>query len=437
DWLKVFEDATGRDLAQFKLWYTDAGTPRLTVSEAWSDGTYTLTFHQKTPPTPGQDIKPPRVIPIAVGLLNPNGDEVVPTTILEMTEVTQSFRFEGLSSRPVPSILRGFSAPVVLERHADTKERAFLLAHDTDPFNKWEAGRALAKDVLTRMIVKGAEPSRSYIDALGAMLADEALDPAFRALCLRLPAEDDIAQTLHASGHVPDPDRIHAARGTLASAIAARLAGPLSATYNAMETPGPFSPDAGPAGRRALRLACLSFLTRNDGGDRAAALFESATNMTESAGALAQLIEAGRAGAALIAFHDRWKGNRLVIDKWFMLQAVHAAPAEAAGVAERLARHADFDWKNPNRFRALLGGLSANHAGFHAASGAGYRFYADWLLKLDPLNPQTAARMSGAFETWARYDADRQALVRSELDRILATPGLSRDLTEMAGRIRG
>ncbi|MDW4550404.1 aminopeptidase N [Defluviimonas sp. D31] len=437
DWLKVFEDATGRDLTQFKRWYTDAGTPRLAVTEDWLDGTYTLTFAQKIQPTPGQDVKAPRVIPIAVGLLNPNGDEVVPTTVLEMTEATQSFRFEGLAARPVPSLLRGFSAPVVLDRTVEPAERAFLLAHDTDPFNRWEAGRALAKDVLLTMIAGGAEPDGGFIDGLGRLLGDETLDPAFRALCLRLPSEDDLAQTLHDAGRVPDPARIHGERKRLATAIARRLETPLAGTYASMATPGAFSPDAASAGRRALRLACLGLLNRIDGGDRAAALYADAGNMTETAGALACLIEAGRGEAALNAFYDRWNGNRLVIDKWFMIQLLHSAPDKTAATAERLSQHPDFDWKNPNRFRALMGALSANHAGFHDASGAAYRFYADWLLKLDPVNPQTTARMSTAFETWARYDADRKALIRTELTRILHHPSLSRDTREMVTRILG
>jgi aminopeptidase N len=268
-------------------------------------------------------------------------------------------------------------------------------------------------------------------------LADDGLDPAFRALCLRLPAEDDLAQTLADTGRTPDPDRIHAARKDLARAIALRLERPLAATFEAMADLGPFSPDAAGAGRRALRVAALALLNHLDGGARAAALFDTATNMTERAAALACLIEADRAAEALAAFHDRWQGNRLVIDKWFMLQIVHAAPARAASVAGALAAHPGFDWKNPNRARALLGGLAANHAGFHAASGAAYRFYADWLLRLDPVNPQIAARLSTAFETWARYDADRRALVRAELERIRATPDLSRDLSEMTARILG
>mgnify|MGYP006285436655 CR=1 FL=1 len=187
DWLRVFEDATGRDLSQFKRWYTQAGTPRLSVEEDWQDGTYTLTFTQETPPTPGQPEKAPQVIPIAVGLLSPNGDEVVPTRVLEMTEARQSFAFEGLSAKPVPSILRDFSAPVVLERVTSRSERAFLMAHDTDPFNRWEAGRSLARESLMATIRKGAAPDADWLSGLAALLREESLDPAFRAQVTGLP----------------------------------------------------------------------------------------------------------------------------------------------------------------------------------------------------------------------------------------------------------
>lgn len=248
DWLTVFEDATGRDLAQFKLWYSEAGTPRLKVSDRFEDGRYTLEFEQVNPPTPGQPVKQPKVIPVAVGLLNPNGDEVLPTTVLEMTEPRQSFTFEGLGARPVPSILRGFSAPVVLERETSPEERAFLLAHDTDPFNKWEAGRALAKDVLARMVTGGAQPGPDWLEALARVAVDETLDPAFRALALRLPGEDDMAQTLHAAGHVPDPARINAARERMAGALAERLEPELGALIETLAEPGPFSPEARAAG---------------------------------------------------------------------------------------------------------------------------------------------------------------------------------------------
>lgn len=434
DWLAVFEDVTGRDLTQFKRWYTDAGTPRLTVEEAWDNGTYTLTFTQATPATPGQPDKAPRVIPIVLGLLGPNGDEVLPTTVLEMTKARESFRFPGLSAPPVPSLNRGFAAPVVLVRAGTAAERAFVMAHDTDPFTRWEAGRQLAREGLTAM-VRGGAPDAEHIDALGRILRDDGLDPAYRALCLRLPSEEEIAQALHESRHAPDPDAIHAARLKLAQALARRHEDALVRTYDAMQVPGPYAPDAAPAGRRALRLACLGLLSRIDGGARAEALFARADNMTESLGALACLLEAGRGEAATRAFGQRWHADRLVMDKWFSVQLAHAAPAAAPGLAARLAALPEFDWKNPNRFRALMGGLSANHAGFHQGSGAGYRFYADWLIRMDPVNPQTAARMSTAFETWPRYDAHRRALIRAELTRIAVRPDLSRDLTEMVTRL--
>lgn len=436
DWIKVFEDSSGRDLGQFMRWYTDAGTPRLSVTEDFKDGTYTLEFTQETKPTPGQPEKPARHIPIAVGLLSPNGDEVLPTTVLEMTEGTQRFTFPGLASRPVPSILRGFSAPVVLDRATTPAEQAFLLAHDTDPFNRWEAGRTLARQTLMAM-TQGAAPQAEYLDAVGRLIADESAEPAFRALCLRLPGEDEIAQALHEAGQIPDPQAIHAARGRLMDALATRHGVALAAIYDAMAVPGPYAPDAAPAGQRALRLAALHLLGRTDGGERARALFARADNMTETMGALAVLVAAGQATEALAAFRTRWADNRLVMDKWFMTQAALCPPEGAAELAQQLAADPLFDWKNPNRFRALLGGFAANHAGFHRADGAGYRFFADWLIRLDPLNPQTAARMSTAFETWARYDAGRQALIRAELARIAAQPGLSRDLSEMTARLLG
>ncbi|MEI4485862.1 aminopeptidase N [Frigidibacter sp. MR17.14] len=436
DWLQVFEDATGRDMSQFKRWYTDAGTPRLSVEEVYDAGTYTLTFTQNTKPTPGQDRKPPRVIPIAVGLLNPNGDEVLPTRVLEMTETTQSFRFDGLSARPVPSILRGFSAPVVLDRQVSEGERAFLLAHDTDPFNRWEAGRALAREVLVRMVADGAAPSAGLLAGLEAVATDATLDPQFRALCLRLPGEEDLAQALHDAGRTPDPDAIRAAREALAVALAERLSPRLGTMIADLAVTGDFRPDAEQGGKRALRMGLLALLSRLDHGAEAARIHAAARTMTESLGSLSCLLEAGRGAVELQHFHDRWAGNRQVIDKWFLIQPMHAAPGAAVAVAERLAKHADFDWKNPNRFRSLIGGLTANHAGFHAANGAGYRFLADWLIRLDALNPQTAARMSTAFETWTRYDADRRGQASEALARIAAAPGLSRDTAEMVGRIR-
>ncbi|MEL6509810.1 MAG: aminopeptidase N [Pseudomonadota bacterium] len=436
DWLKVFEDSTGRNLSQFKRWYSQAGTPRLTVTDSFADGTYTLTFTQTTPPTPGQDEKLPQVLPIAVGLLAEDGTEVAPTTVLEMTEATQSFTFDSLSTKPIPSILRGFSAPVILTRDTTATERAFLLAHDTDPFNAWEAGRALARETLLAMIQTGTPPQTAYLDALATMARDDARDPAFRALCLGLPSQDEIAQALVDAGETPDPEAIYDAVQTLRQMIAEHLQDLLPRLYAAHQVDAPYTPDAKQSGKRALANAALSYLTRVDGGVQAGAQYEAASNMTQQLAALACLIEAGKGDGAIADFYNQWREDRLVIDKWFGLQVSLAAPRDVADVAEKLTQHPDFTMKNPNRFRATLGALAMTPAGFHHASGNGYRVLADWLIKLDPLNPQTTARMCTAFETWPRYDADRQAKILAQIDRILAQDGLSRDSTEMLTRIR-
>ncbi|MDF1802764.1 aminopeptidase N [Thalassovita sp.] len=436
DWLQVFQDATGRDLSQFKRWYSQAGTPRISVKEAYEDGTYTLTFRQTTPPTPGQDQKDPRVIPIAVGLLNPNGDEVVPTTVLEMTQAEQSFAFEGLATKPVPSILRGFSAPVIVQRETTNAERAFLMAHDTDPFNKWESGRALARDGLIRMIRDGSTPDESYLEALTAVLRDDALDPAFRALATGLPSQDDLAQTLFDMGETPDPQAIWQALETLKQAMAQHMQDLLPRLYAQYQVEGVYQPDAAQSGARALANTALSLLTRLDGGAQAQKQYDAADNMTQQLAAFGCLLSAGKGQAATQAFYEQWQHDRLVIDKWFSMQIVQADPDQAVDVAAALTQHADFTMKNPNRFRATLGALAMSPAAFHHVSGKGYALLADWLIQLDPLNPQTTARMCSAFETWKRYDPARQSLIRSQLDRILAQDGLSPDTQEMVSRIR-
>ncbi len=437
DWLTVFEVATGRDLTQFKLWYKQAGTPRLHVTDDWDDGIYTLHFRQELPATPGQTDKQPMVIPVAVGLLGPNGDEVVPTRVLEVTETRQSFRLRGLGARPTPSILRNFSAPVILARTSPPEERAFLLAHDTDAFNRWEAGRSLAKEVLTAMVTGAEPPLGLYLDALATMLRDDGADPAFRALAMRLPGEDDLAQTLADAGLTPDPDAIHEACETLRQEIAEHLQDSLPRLSAEMVVDAPYQPDAEQSGKRALALELLKLTTRLDGGQAAATLFHDADNMTLSLGALGCLLDADRGADALTAFEARWHDDALVMDKWFAMQVAHAAPEKAAGVAEALTAHPAFSMANPNRFRAVFGALAMHPAGFHAKDGAGYRLLADWIVKLDPKNPQIAARMCSAFETWARYDGDRKGMMRDQLTRISRADNLSRDTSEMVGRILG
>ena len=437
DWLKVFEDVTGRDLTQFKRWYTQSGTPRIFVENSWADGTYTLTFTQETRPTPGQPDKAPQVIPIAVGLLGPNGDEVLPTTVLEMSEATQSFSFEGLAAEPVPSILRDFSAPVILERDLSNEENAFLLAHDTDPFNRWEAGRNLARATLIDIVTGGADPDASYLDGITTVLRDRSLDPVLRSQIMTLPSQSEIAQALQDRGTTPDPDAIYDAHETLKQRLAEHLQDLLPVLYAENQVDAPFSTEFDQVSKRDLACGLLGLLSRIDGGAQAARQYETADNMTLQLNALSSLLIAGKGEAELQAFYDQWKDDRLVMDKWFGLQVGHAAPDQAADTARKLTGHPDFTLTNPNRFRAVMGSLGMNHAGFHHANGAGYALMADKLIELDARNPQTTARMCAMFQTWRRYDAGRQAHARAALERIAGTEGLSRDTTEMVSRMLG
>ncbi len=437
DWLQVFEDSTGRDLSQFKRWYSQPGTPRVSVREDYDGDTFTLHLAQSTAPTPGEDDKQPQVIPVDLGLLNPNGDEVMPTQTLELTEAEQSFTFPGHATRPIPSILRGFSAPVILDHEIDNDRRAFLLAHDTDPFNRWEAGRMLARTSLLNSITQNAVPDPAYLDGLQAVLRDDTLDPAFRALMLGQPTQSELAGLLHDAGTTPDPEKINAVSEALRDAKATALADLLPGLYDANQVSGPFSPEAEPAGKRALANAALSLLSRSDGGKLAAQQYDNADNMTQQLAALSCLLDAGAGDTQLAAFEAQWSHDRLVMDKWFGLQIACANPEDTATTTKRLTQHSDFDMKNPNRFRAVMGMLAAHHAGFHHKDGAGYKLLTDWLIRLDPLNPQTTARLCAAFQTWKRYDADRQTLIKAQLQRIAALPNLSRDTTEMITRILG
>ncbi|EPX87178.1 aminopeptidase N [Rubellimicrobium thermophilum DSM 16684] len=435
DWLKAFEDATGRDLTQFRRWYAQAGTPRVRVeAEEWKDGRYTLTLSQHTPPTPGQPVKEPFVIPVAVGLLSPNGDEAAPTRMLELTEERQSFHWDGLGARPIPSILRGFSAPVILERERPEGEAAFLLAHDRDEFNRWEAAQALARRAI-RAVLEGGQPDPSWLPSLAAALRDEGLSPAYRALLMALPSEEETAASLHDEGRPVDPGAIHVAHEAIRDHLAAGLGDLLPLFHDAAQNGGPYSPDAQSVGRRSLGNAALALLVRREGPARAERQFAEADNMTQSVAALAALLSIGAGEAELAAFHDRWQHERLVLDKWFALQVAQARPEDAVAIAERLTRHPAFDWKNPNRFRSVLGALTGNPAGFHDPSGAGYRLLGSWLERLDGVNPQLAARSSGGFETWKRLEPRRRALAEAELQRLRALPRLSPDLAEMIDRM--
>ncbi len=435
DFRACFEQAMGTDLSQFARWWTDPGTPHVTVTEAWNKGTLTVTLAQNTSALDKD--WPARVIPLRTALMSPDGGEVVAEQLVQLTEAETTLTFADLPMRPLLSINRNFSAPIILHQDRSDSDLAALLAHDTDPFNRWNAGEQLVKGVLRRMILDGNAPDTGYLDGLLASLRDDTLDPAFRELLMSTPTEVETAIALHADGHTPDPDAIYLAHETLAQAKAEFLQDQLPVTYAAMQVEGPYRPDAAPSGKRTLANRVLGLITRLDGGKQARAQFAEANNMTLQIAALVALLANKHGQAELKAFEAQWSEDRLVMDKWFGMQVGTAPPEQAVATAAALTKHPAFTHTNPNRFRAVFGTFARHHAGFHRADHSGYTLLTDWLITLDALNPQTTARMVTAFESLDRYDADRQIGMRAALERVAATPDLSRDTEEMVSRILG
>ncbi len=448
DFVRALSDGSGADLSGFVEWYAQAGTPEVAVLDEYDadNRRYTLTLKQSTAATPGQPEKRPVPIPVAMGLLGPNGGEL-PTRlageiaahegerVLLLTEAEQQFVFEDVSVKPIPSLLRGFSAPVKLS--GVPRERFhFLAAHDTDPFVRWDSLQAYATEVILDAVALGGEPELTdgLADAMAATLAKAHDDPAFAAEALALPSEAYIADQMP----VADPDGIHTVRRAFRAAIGARLAEPLRATYEKLTDSGPYRVDGASIGRRALRNACLSYLAAagGEGIELAKAQFDEQGNMTDVLVALDALAASDNPyrEAALSAFHALWRDDDLVLDKWFSIQAMSPRPETVAEV-RILSRHPDFDLRNPNRVRALVGAFStANQVRFHDASGEGYRFLADIVIALDASNGQTAARLINPLGAWRRQNFARQSLMRGELERVLATPKLSRGTFEKASK---
>jgi len=447
NWVKCFEDACGRDLSQFRLWYRQAGTPVVEARGHYDAAakTYTLDLSQSLAPTPGQPEKKPLHIPVAVGLIGASGaslpltlegenDTGPETRVLELRERRQRFVFTGVEEEPLLSLGRGFSAPAIFKAPHTRHQRAVLMGKDSDPFNRWEAGQVLAAEI---MLGEAAPGDRAeYVAAIGDVLDRAMEDPAFAAQMLMPPTESELA----ARRTPVDPDAIHGARMALVRAIAAAHGARFAELYEATgDEGGHYSPDAASAGRRALRNACLRYLTAED--DEAAAgladaHYRTATNMTDMIVGLAALtrMESPRRDAAFTHFHDRFKADPLVMDKWMGLQAGSILPETVLAVRE-LMKHPAFDIRNPNRVRALIGAFSVNHLRFHQADGSGYALVGEVIRQLDPINPQVAARLAGSFESWRRYDPARQGLMRAELETIKTLPGISPNLFEIVGKM--
>jgi aminopeptidase N len=449
DFVAAMADASGVSLDKFRTWYDQAGTPEVSVDDAYDPDRkqYRLTIRQNTKPTPGQPEKHPVVIPVAMGLLDGNGQELETkltgettaksgTRVLLAGEAETTFTFEDVASPPVPSLFRGFSAPVKLSGISPERSR-FLAAHDTDPFVRWESGQQYAIRVLLDLIPVWHRGEHLTIDpglieAMSETLAQSDKDPAFVAEALSLPGEGFLADQMD----IADVDAIHAVRDAARMAVGESLRDRLRATYDRYTDTGAYSIDGAAIGGRSLRNTCLAYLSA--GGDPALAKqqFDTAGNMTDQLVALAVLtgIDCPERDAALAAFYAKWRDDPLVLDKWFSIQATSPLPDTVARV-RGLLTHADFDLRNPNRIRALVGAFAGgNQVRFHESKGEGYRLLADIVIQLDPSNPQVAARMVGALGQWRRMDASRQALMKAELSRILALPGLSTNTYEMVSK---
>jgi aminopeptidase N len=439
DFAQAMQDASGIDLSRFKVWYHQAGTPEVTVSDGYDAAArrYTLTFSQRTPPTPNEPDKPPQVIPIATGLLDSAGRQIAERLLL-LEQTKQSFAFDDVAEPPVPSLLRGFSAPVKLHG-VPLDQLRFLAAHDTDPFVRWESGQQYATRLLLDMVAslqRGETPvvEQGVIDAMTATLRQSDEDPAFAADALALPGEAFLADQMD----VVDVDAIHAARDAARAAIGRALQPELRATYQRLADSGEYRIDGASMGRRALRNTCLAYLAAADhagGAALAKTQFDARHNMTDVLAALAVLsaLDCPERHVALDTFHAAWRQDALVLDKWFAIQAMSPLPNTLDAV-RALAKYADFDLRNPNRVRALIAAFAANQVRFHAASGGGYRFLADTIIALDPMNSQVAARLVPPLGQWRRFDPARRALMQQELRRIVDTPNLSKGTYEQASR---
>nr|WP_100546831.1 MULTISPECIES: aminopeptidase N [unclassified Pseudomonas] len=457
DFVKAMEDASGIDLTQFKRWYTQAGTPRLEVSEAYDAAaqTYRLTFRQSCPATPGQSEKLPFVIPVALGLLDAQGVELPlrlqgesaaqgTSRVLSVTEAEQTFTFEGVAEKPLPSLLRGFSAPVKLHFPYSRDQLMFLMQHDSDGFNRWEAGQQLSVQVLQELIGQHQRGEALVLDqrlvaALRTLLEDDSLDQAMVAEMLSLPGEAYLTEI----SEVADVEAIHAAREFARKALADALFAPLWARYQTnreVSKATPYVAEAAHFARRSLQNIALSYLMLSEKPEVLVACvdqFDNADNMTERLAALAVLVNSPfqeEQGKALAMFADFFKDNPLVMDQWFSVQAGCPLPGGLERV-HALMQHEAFTLKNPNKVRALIGAFAnQNLINFHRADGAGYRFLADQVITLNALNPQIASRLLAPLTRWRKYGSARQALMKAELERILASGELSSDVYEVVSK---
>jgi aminopeptidase N len=468
DFVAAMEDASGVDLRQFRRWYSRAGTPRLKAEGCYDAEArrYTLTLTQSLSPTAYeqrlQDAglavdEGPLHIPVAFGLVLPDGRDGLGreypagTCVLSLTDVRQEFVFDNIPDIPVASLLRGFSAPVHLDFSQSDAELAHLMAYDSDPFNRWEAGQRLATRVLLAGVAGGAQGTAwipdAFIAAVGRVLDDGVRhDAALAAEALILPAEQVLAEEMASEGRLIDPEAIHLSRLALRRHLSARLRDRFETVCQALAPSSAYALDGLQVGRRALRNLALSYLAESDESylhesvmPRLLAQFNDADNMTDVIAALGTIanLDVGARSTLLADFYARWQDEALVVDKWLQVQATSRLPGTVMRVRE-LMGHRAFDIKNPNKVYALVRSFcAANPRHFHGADGEGYRLAADVILELQAMNPQVAARIARSFDRWRQFDGGRQRHARAELERIQRSGNLARDVAEVIGNALG
>ncbi|MEN8190840.1 MAG: aminopeptidase N, partial [Thermodesulfobacteriota bacterium] len=442
DFVAAMADGSGVDLELFKNWYSQSGTPRLKVEESWDEEKkiYSCTIYQSCPPTPGQDEKKPFHIPVDIALLGADGKELENSSwVLELKGEQLTFSRGGLVAKPLLSVLRSFSAPVIVESYHSREELCFLMAHDSDLFNRWEAANQLSETIILEAagkISEGEIPAleQSFVEAVRLILVDDDSDPALLARALSMPAETTLAQKMA----VIEPAHLHLARQFVRKQLALQLETEFLAVYEKNNRPGEYSLSPEEMGRRSLKNSCLSALMVEDSMCEryrgvAMAQYRSANNMTDRLAAfLCFMNDPGEERSRVIDdFYNLFKDDPLVMDKWLSLQA----GSNLAGCLEEvkaLEQHKIFSMANPNKVRALIGAfVSTNHYRFHEIDGSGYRFLGERILQLNKTNPQIAARLVTPFTAWRRYDETRQKLMQGELERIAGEKELSPDVYEL------
>jgi aminopeptidase N len=453
DFVKALEDANEVDLTQFKRWYSQAGTPELHISCEYNSAeqAYALTVRQTCPPTPGQAHKEPFQIPLAMGLLDASGADLPlrlqgeeqaqqGTRVLDIREAEQTFVFTGVAQEPVPSLLRGFSAPVKVDADLTDEQLSFLMAHDSDDFNRWEAGQQLGINMIMALLKarkqnKTLQVDPAFISAIDKILTDPDLDKALAAQAISLPSESYLAEFVTPV----DPVAIHEVRRFVRKTLADELKDRFWDGYERNQNDGPYTIDQRAIGQRRLKNTCLSYLMTLEEPSvtqRCFEQFSKANNMTDVIAALNALshTDCNERKAALEQFYEKWKTDVLVIDKWLGIQAMSRLPDTLEHV-KALTKHEAFNIKNPNKVRALIGAFAhGNMVNFHAADGSGYAFIADYVLELNKLNPQVASRLVSVFTLWRKYDSGRQALMQEQLQRIAGEKGLSKDVYEIVSK---